>query len=65
MAASADLKAIKAKYPDLQLIATTPVKSPKPDVIDDHYYMRAMEFFDDVHHYDRQPGSPSMGRGPL
>ena len=25
-------KAIKAKYPDLQLIATTPVKSVKPDV---------------------------------
>src|SRR5579862_2444665 len=38
-------KAIKAKYPDLQLIATTPVKSIRPDVIDDHYYRRATEFF--------------------
>ena len=24
----------------------------KPDVLDDHYYMRATEFFDDAHHYD-------------
>ena len=31
-------KAIKAKYPNLQLIATTPVKSIRPDVIDDHFY---------------------------
>ena len=46
-------KAIKAKYPDLQLIATTPVKSVRPDVIDDHYYLRAPEFFADVHHYDK------------
>ncbi len=45
-------KAIKAKYPSLQLIATTPVKSMTPDVIDDHYYRRASEFYDDVHHYD-------------
>ena len=46
-------KAIKAKYPDLQLIATTPVTTIKPDVIDDHYYRRAQEFYDDVHHYDQ------------
>jgi len=45
-------KAIKAKYPELQLIATTPVKSLKPDVIDDHFYRSAQEFFSDVHHYD-------------
>ena len=45
-------KAIRAKYPDLQLIATMPVKSEKPDVIDDHYYLRASQFFDDVAHYD-------------
>ncbi len=44
--------AIKKKYPALQLIATTPVKSRTPDVIDDHYYRRAEEFFADVHHYD-------------
>jgi len=46
-------KAIKAKYPDLQIIATTPVKSTRPDVIDDHYYRRATEFFQDTHHYDK------------
>jgi alpha-N-arabinofuranosidase len=45
-------KAIKAGYPDLQLIATTPVTTIKPDVIDDHYYRRAQEFYADVHHYD-------------
>jgi alpha-L-arabinofuranosidase len=46
-------KAIKAKYPDLQLIATTPIKSMKPDVLDDHYYVRATEFFRDATHYDK------------
>jgi alpha-N-arabinofuranosidase len=46
-------KAIKAKYPNLQLIATTPVTSIKPDIIDDHYYKQAEEFFADVHHYDK------------
>jgi len=50
-------KAIKAKYPELQLISTAnsrgnEVKSVKPDLIDDHYYKRAEEFFADVHHYD-------------
>jgi alpha-N-arabinofuranosidase len=45
-------KAIKAKYPQLQLIATTPLKRMKPDVVDDHYYKRADEFFADVKHYD-------------
>ncbi len=46
-------KAIKAKYPDLQLIATTPVKGTRPDVIDDHFYRRATEFFHDTAHYDK------------
>jgi alpha-N-arabinofuranosidase len=45
-------KAIKAKYPDLQLIATAPVKSVKPDVIDEHYYVRATQNFRDATHYD-------------
>jgi alpha-N-arabinofuranosidase len=52
-------KAIKAKYPALQLISTAnergnEVKSVKPDMIDDHYYKRAEQFFDDVHHYDNK-----------
>ena len=46
-------KAIKQRYPKLQLIATTPVNSVKPDVIDDHYYRSATEFFSDTHHYDK------------
>jgi len=45
--------AIKAKYPSLQLIATTPVTGVVPDVVDDHYYKSAEEFFDDTHHYDK------------
>jgi alpha-N-arabinofuranosidase len=48
-------KAIKKKYPALQIIATTPVKGVTPDLIDDHYYKRAEEFFKDVHHYDNAP----------
>jgi alpha-N-arabinofuranosidase len=45
-------KAIKAKYSQLELIATMPLKRMKPDVVDDHYYKRADEFFTDVNHYD-------------
>jgi len=44
--------AIKRAYPKLQVIATAPVKSRTPDVIDDHFYRTAQEFFDDTHHYD-------------
>jgi len=59
-------KAIKKKYPELQLIATTPVKSVTPDLIDDHYYRRAEEFFADTHHYDktdRKGPKISLGSG--
>ena len=45
-------KAIRSKYPQYKLIATTPVKSAIPDVIDDHYYLTPQEFFDLVHKYD-------------
>ncbi len=45
-------KAIKQRYPDLQLIATTPVKSVTPDVIDEHFYMPAQQSFADANHYD-------------
>ena len=48
-------KAIKQRYPDLQLIATTPVKSVTPDVIDEHFYMAAEESFAQAHHYDDHP----------
>ena len=46
-------KAIKAKYPALQLIATTPVKGITPDVIDDHFYVRATTNFQSADHYDK------------
>ena len=45
-------KAIKAKYPELSLIATAPIKSMKPDVLDEHFYVRATENFRDATHYD-------------
>jgi len=45
-------KAIKAKYPDLQLIATAPIKDMKPDVLDEHFYVRATKNFHDANHYD-------------
>jgi alpha-L-arabinofuranosidase len=54
-------KAIKAKYPDLQLIATAPVKNIRPDVVDEHYYLRATQFFHDATHYDKTDrGGPKI-----
>lgn len=44
--------AIKAKYPDLKLIATAKVTSRIPDLIDDHFYRRPADFEKDTHHYD-------------
>jgi len=46
-------KAIKAAYPDIQIIATAPVTGIRPDIVDDHFYRSAQEFFNDVHHYDK------------
>jgi alpha-N-arabinofuranosidase len=45
-------KAIKAKYPKLQIIATMPVKGIAPDVVDDHYYKREAGMFEESKHYD-------------
>jgi alpha-N-arabinofuranosidase len=54
-------KAIKAKYPDLQLIATMPLKSMRPDVVDDHFYVHATQFFKDTNHYDKTDrGGPKI-----
>jgi alpha-N-arabinofuranosidase len=44
--------AIKKQYPDLALIATAPVKSVTPDVLDEHFYMPAEQAFAQAHHYD-------------
>jgi alpha-L-arabinofuranosidase len=46
-------KAFKERYPQLQLIATTPVKSVKPDVLDEHFYMSAGKSLSDANHYDK------------
>jgi alpha-N-arabinofuranosidase len=54
-------KAIRAKYPQLKLIATAPVKSATPDVIDEHYYVRATQNFHDAHHYDAPAGDAAAG----
>ena len=45
-------KAIKAKYPNLQVIATMPVKGVTPDVVDDHYYKREQGMFELAKFYD-------------
>ncbi len=45
--------AIKQRYPNLQIIATTPVKGVTPDVMDEHFYMPAEETFNEAHHYDK------------
>jgi alpha-N-arabinofuranosidase len=46
-------KAIKAKYPNLEIIATMPVSGITPDVVDDHYYKREQGMFELVKHYDQ------------
>jgi alpha-N-arabinofuranosidase len=45
-------KAIKAKYPQLKTIATMPLKKIKPDMQDDHYYLRAIESYEHASRYD-------------
>ncbi len=55
-------KAIKAKYPDVKLIATAPAGDAKPDVIDEHYYVRAARNFQDAHHYDNRDGGAAASR---
>lgn len=49
--------AIKAKYPNLQIISTATshtriVHSRTPDVFDDHFYNSSMQMQSDTHHYD-------------
>ncbi len=49
-------KAIKAKYPDVQLIANdwqgNIPKDPKPDLVDEHYYNTPEFFMQQAHRYD-------------
>jgi alpha-L-arabinofuranosidase len=58
-------RAIKAKYPDLKLIATAKVHSVTPDLIDDHYYRSARQMAGDWEHYHHTaagagPGGPKV-----
>ncbi|MGD0890920.1 MAG: alpha-L-arabinofuranosidase C-terminal domain-containing protein [Terracidiphilus sp.] len=46
-------KAFKQRYPQLQLIATAPVKGVTPDVLDEHFYMPAEQSLSDAGHYDK------------
>lgn len=45
-------RAIKRAYPELQVIATRPVRSVTPDLVDDHYYRSAAAMERDWGHYD-------------
>jgi alpha-N-arabinofuranosidase len=54
-------KAIKPRYSNLQIIATTPIKSMTPDVLDEHFYMTAEKSFSMANHYDTQDrGGPKI-----
>ncbi len=55
--------AIRAKYPQLKIIATTPVKSTKPDLVDDHIYASASTMMREFTRYDVGSGHPE-GRKP-
>lgn len=46
-------EAIKAKYPNLQIIATTRVRGMKADVQDDHYYKNSQQMFAMSRLYDK------------
>jgi len=47
--------AIKAKYPNVRLIATTPVKNRVPDLVDEHYYRSQEEMEAHALDYDQRP----------
>jgi alpha-L-arabinofuranosidase len=47
--------AIKAKYPQIQVIATTRVRSCTPDLIDEHFYRSLEEMEAGAHQYDHRP----------
>jgi alpha-L-arabinofuranosidase len=58
--------AIKAKYPQLQIISTIPTyergfrRVRTPDLIDDHFYMSIPDALRRAHMYDRYPRSPKI-----
>ena len=46
-------RAIKARYPALKTIATTNLLHTKPDVQDDHYYLRTVDSYQHATLYDK------------
>ena len=51
--------AIKKKYPQLNIIATTRVQGRTPDVLDEHFYRSSVSFEADAAHYDNRPRNTS------
>lgn len=51
-------QAIREKYPQLKIIATMPVKSFKPDLVDDHIYASASTMMREFTRYDVGSGHP-------
>jgi alpha-N-arabinofuranosidase len=47
-------RAIKPHYPNLQIIATAPIKGMTPDVLDEHFYMSAEKSFSMANYYDKR-----------
>ncbi|MBI2298776.1 MAG: DUF1080 domain-containing protein, partial [Armatimonadetes bacterium] len=45
--------ALKQAYPDLKLIANTPVRTRPIDILDEHYYSSPDWFASQAHHYDK------------
>ena len=54
-------KAIRARYPDLKIIASAPVKSFKPDLYDDHFYRSPRQLREMFSLYDK----PTANSAPL
>ena len=51
-------KAIREKYPQLKIIATMPVSSFKPDLVDDHLYANAASMMRQWNRYDQGSANP-------
>ena len=49
-------RAIRARYPNLKIIATAPVTSFKPDLYDDHFYRSASQLVQMTTLYDKPTG---------
>jgi alpha-L-arabinofuranosidase len=56
-------KAIRAKYPNLKLIATAPVKSFNPDLYDDHFYRSPRQLRELSTLYDKPGITPPKFEG--